>query len=120
MAVTDAGKLGNDDAGAVVGLAMFEGVIMVHPIVFGITNFSGSTTLLGMRSYIKLPSGAFGGLGNDIFSGFGNKSRGVNLSHSQPVVEGLPSRFAMSVTLPRSFFLHFSIFLISAILMLAT
>lgn len=85
---------------------MFDGVMMVHPMVLGMTNFSGSTTLLGIRSYNKLPSGAFGGFGKATFSGFGISSRGVNLSHSQPVVAGFPRRLAINVTLPRSFFLY--------------
>jgi hypothetical protein len=102
VAVTDAGRFGND-----CGIPIFDGVIIVQPIVFGITNFSGSgVALFGIRSYIRLPSGPFGGFGNATFSGFGIMSFGVNFNHSQPVVAGLPRRFAINVTLPRSFFLY--------------
>lgn len=109
VAVTEAGKFGN-----VCGIPMFDGVIIVHPIVFGMTNFSGSgVALFGTLSYSKLPSGPFGGFGNATFSGFGIISRGVNFNHSQPVVAGLPRRFAINVTLPRSFFLYLRKLLIS-------
>lgn len=67
--------------------------------------FSGSG-LFGIRSYIKLPSGAFGGFGNHTFSGMGILSFGVSISQSPTTVPGLPSRSAMCVTLPRSFFLY--------------
>lgn len=71
----------------------------------GIFSASG---LFGIRSYMRLPSGAFGGLGNDTMSGFGIFSFGVKISHSPTTGPGLPKRSAMCVTLPRSFFLYTS------------
>lgn len=66
---------------------------------------SVTSILFGMRSYMRLPSGAFGGLGNIITSGLGILSFGVRISHSATVAPGLPSLSAIFVTLPR--FLYF-------------
>lgn len=54
---------------------------------------------------MRLPSGAFGGLGNIITSGLGILSFGVRISHSATVAPGFPSLSAIFVTLPR--FLYF-------------
>lgn len=64
--------------------------------------------LFGTRSYMRLPSGALGGLGNATRSGFGRFSLSVSISHAGTTVLGLPRRVAMAVTLPRSFLLYTS------------
>uniref|UniRef100_A0A182M3A7 Uncharacterized protein n=1 Tax=Anopheles culicifacies TaxID=139723 RepID=A0A182M3A7_9DIPT len=63
-----------------------------------------SSPLFGIRSYNSVPSGAFGGFGNATTSGFGMFSFGVRTNHSLTLTPGLPSRLAICVTLPRSFF----------------
>lgn len=95
------GRLFNDGGELFVVLMVVLGVF----VVVGNGDFSKST-LFGILSYMRLPSGAFGGLGNDTLSGFGIFSFGVKISHSPTTGPGLPKRSAISVTLPRSFFLY--------------
>uniref|UniRef100_A0A182JG25 Uncharacterized protein n=1 Tax=Anopheles atroparvus TaxID=41427 RepID=A0A182JG25_ANOAO len=64
---------------------------------------AAASLLFGIRSYSSVPSGAFGGFGNATTSGFGMLSFGVSTNQSPTVAPGLPRRFAMWVTLPRSF-----------------
>lgn len=68
----------------------------------GVFSASG---LLGIRSYMRLPSAAFGGFGKNSTSGFGMFSLAVRRSHSLTTGPGFPRRSAMCVTLPRFFFL---------------
>lgn len=78
---------------------------------------ASTSHLFGMRSYIKLPSAAFGGFGNATFSGSGILSFGVNFNHSFSPGSGFPKRFAILVTLPRFFFLYTNNLWISVIVL---
>lgn len=62
--------------------------------------------LLGIRSYMRLPSAALGGFGKNSTFGLGMFSLAVRRSHSLTNGPGLPKRSAMCVTLPRFFFLY--------------
>lgn len=86
--------------------------IIVSSLSAATATISGD--LLGTRSYTKLPSAAFGGLGNETKSGSGILSLGVNISHSCGPLPGAPRRLAILVTLPRSLGFSKSNFLISA------
>lgn len=83
-----------------VGLVVDE--VTTAATAGGVFSNSG---LLGIRSYMRLPSAAFGGFGKNSMSGLGMFSLAVRRSQSLTTGPGLPSRSAMCVTLPRFFFL---------------
>lgn len=84
------------------------GLVLALDVVTGATTIGvgfSSSGLLGIRSYMRLPSAALGGFGKNSTSGFGIFSLDVRMSQSETTGPGLPRRSAMCVTRPRFFFL---------------